>query len=407
MESGIVEKFRLQRESASILERRLNPTHDPQLKTRQSHCLCSLQAFASTVDLLKSDGADKAHYKGLQTCGSPWACPVCATKISEHRKNELQELIDKAQARGKEIYMITFTLPHYAHESCDEVLTRFKNVRKKMKYQVELKKSPEFLPWRKLLKYYKYDGSVTTMEVTYTANGWHVHSHDLFIFDEKIQNLPRARERFFDAWLKASDLEFKIADFDIDKLKAFYIRSVRIDHLEGDTGKIISEYFTKQGISKVERSSEKWGLAEELTKSHMKKKESESLTPFGILNEITKTDNQKQKSFYRQKFFEYAQAFKGTSFVRFSPGLRDKYDMQYLTDDQVASSEQDELKEWYGFFEAGEWKNIILKNKLRGWVLEHSSLEWNELVSALTEKLKGIKNGDRKKRIFAQTARVY
>lgn len=42
----------------------------------------------------------RAHYFGLQACASLWTCPICAAKISECRRVELQEGMAAAKARG-------------------------------------------------------------------------------------------------------------------------------------------------------------------------------------------------------------------------------------------------------------------------------------------------------------------
>jgi len=48
----------------------------------------------SMVDLRRSKLSDALYYAGLQTCGSPWACPLCSAKISERRREEVQQAID-------------------------------------------------------------------------------------------------------------------------------------------------------------------------------------------------------------------------------------------------------------------------------------------------------------------------
>ena len=55
--------------------------------------------------------AGVAHYAGLTTCGSIWACPVCSAKIRT-RATEISEATAAWDRAGNSVYMITFTTPH-------------------------------------------------------------------------------------------------------------------------------------------------------------------------------------------------------------------------------------------------------------------------------------------------------
>jgi hypothetical protein len=396
---SITNAYKNQRLSAQIIEYNLNRKNIPEFRSRQSHCHFSINGLAQLVEMWKKPGAIRAYFKNLQTCGSVWSCNVCAMKISEYRKNEIAKLIKKAHAAGKYIYMFTWTLPHYYHESCSKVLEKFNVSTGKMKRQQSLKTNPYFKPWSVLMKEYKNDGYVITKEILFGQNGWHVHSHGLFIFDKKIENQLQAREDFFQVWLKACDLTFMLADSPDHILRAFIKRSFRLDHLSGDADKVISEYLTKSGVVKKEKELKEWKLEHEMTKGHLKKSESGLITPFGILDKIRQLDdpNSKQSKVLKQKFFEYTQALKGSSFVRFSPNLRSKYEIEWKSDEDIAQGETDLLNDFYGCFEVPEWKTKIIKNRLRGFLLQNSDKDWNTLVIKLNKKLKERKKNENSK----------
>ncbi len=40
------------------------------------------------------------YYRGLQVCGSVWSCPVCASKITERKRQELVKVIEQHVKRG-------------------------------------------------------------------------------------------------------------------------------------------------------------------------------------------------------------------------------------------------------------------------------------------------------------------
>src|SRR6478672_9784355 len=56
--------------------------------------------------------AGVAHYAGLTTCGSIWACPVCSANIRNTRATEISEATAAWDRAGNSVYMITFTAPH-------------------------------------------------------------------------------------------------------------------------------------------------------------------------------------------------------------------------------------------------------------------------------------------------------
>ena len=77
---------RLERWHLQSVSRGFLPEH------RVGTCLRRLQPLSSTVRVFKSH--EKCHYGGLMVCGSIWVCPVCAAKISEHRRMDLQQGIE-------------------------------------------------------------------------------------------------------------------------------------------------------------------------------------------------------------------------------------------------------------------------------------------------------------------------
>ncbi|HGP1317043.1 TPA: hypothetical protein ACLF3A_006470 [Pseudomonas aeruginosa] len=66
----------------------------------------------------------QAHYRGIATCGSVWACPVCASVIQERRRLELEHLVQWAEDQGLQAIMVTFTFPHTGFDTLSELLDR-------------------------------------------------------------------------------------------------------------------------------------------------------------------------------------------------------------------------------------------------------------------------------------------
>lgn len=384
----IIERYQAQNISAQIHRKFGGPLE------RQCNCLRSQNGTASFVDLFKKPGQDKAYYKGLQTCGSVHSCPLCASKITEYRKTELETLLDKT--RDKYHYLITLTIPHYYYQSCSDVRKMFMTARRKFKDWRPLQKDPTFVPYSQLMKHYKYDGSVTTVEVTHGQNGWHIHSHELFIFEKPVTDLEKFRNIIYRSWKKSVE---HTKGIEINDLQAFEKRSVRIDELKGDHTNVMTTYLTKID------NDERWGASVEMTKGNLKIADNQNVTPFGMLYKINSETDQDQKKIlwnkYAKLFYEYCKAFKGKQFIYFSKNLKRKYGLIELKDEQIVDLD-DLVKEFYGFFEPStEWQEIKQLG-LRGWIIQNSDLPWDNMNQKLNNEkilrraLKNEKTKDQK-----------
>jgi hypothetical protein len=399
----IIKRFQIQTLSAQIHRNFSGP------QERQCHCLRSQKGGVDGVDLFKSEDAIRAYYAGLQTCGSVYSCPICAVKITQARQQEIEELLEKTA--GKYHYLITLTMPHYLGESCQTIKTKFKAARRRLKNWGEVKGHYEFKPYTRTLKHYLIDGTVTTIDVTYGQNGWHVHSHELIITDKEIKDLKEFRAIVFANWTKA----LLYSGVEIKKPLAFWKRAVKIDALHGDHTSIMTTYLTKVA------NSEKWGISAEMTQGQIKKAENKNLTPFGMLHTINdEKDHTKRADLYRKYaplFYEYCKSFKGDQMIYFSKGLKAKYGMAVIDDKDLVNTEsviellaqldqdnQDKVDEinkklgnHYGFFEKHEWQQIK-KMRLRGFIIHHSTGTWDDLRDKLKEKIRRNKSHEHKKK---------
>ena len=71
----------------------------------------------------------KARLGQVKTCGSVWACPVCAAKVAEVRRRELTHAMTEHTNAGGHAYLLTFTFPHYMGQRLDELLPMFDKAR--------------------------------------------------------------------------------------------------------------------------------------------------------------------------------------------------------------------------------------------------------------------------------------
>src|SRR5438034_4835059 len=56
------------------------------------------------------------YYMDIASCGSAWACPVCASKIRAHRASEVSRAVVAALAKGWSVLFVTRTIPHTAED---------------------------------------------------------------------------------------------------------------------------------------------------------------------------------------------------------------------------------------------------------------------------------------------------
>jgi hypothetical protein len=111
-------RWRMQREAQKLLP-----------DERVAFCMRRIQA--TSVDVLYSSTRQSAHYGGLMVCGSIWVCPLCAAKISELRRAELEQAIENWVAKGGTVYLATYTIAHKRYDDLPSLLKSFLAARKR------------------------------------------------------------------------------------------------------------------------------------------------------------------------------------------------------------------------------------------------------------------------------------
>jgi hypothetical protein len=109
----------------------------------------------------------RAHFAGLQTCGSVWSCPLCSEKILAGRADELLTAINSWTARGGDVIMGSLTMRHHRHQSLADLWDALGEAWRAA-YGSKIA--------RKLLKSCHW---VRRVESTHGRHGWHVHVHFL------------------------------------------------------------------------------------------------------------------------------------------------------------------------------------------------------------------------------------
>lgn len=302
--TGRADRYRWQRHAAKLLGG----------VARVGQCRHSVVSKTAGVDVVSGsygDGkGDRAHYQGLQTCGSVWACPCCGARISEKRREELGRLLSWARAQGYVVRMVTLTCRHGRDDNLAELLTLMKGRSSNKKtgkkgFRGAKQRMVANGTFKRHVRPHVI-GSVTATEVTGGGcNGWHPHMHMILILDREIDLAPMRQ-----AWLG----------------------SLAGVGLEGS-----GQGWDDRDASEAGTYIAKWGAAEELALSGHKKGRS-GRTPAQLLAASCDDGDRRAGHLWA----EYAREFHGKRQLVWSPGLKELVGIDEVDDEEAAQDETQE-----------------------------------------------------------------
>ncbi len=305
---------------------------------------CYVTRIKSSVEVYYSERVKRAHYGGLMVCGSVWHCPICAAKITERRRVELES----AKVGGLSMFMVTVTFQHGKKDKLENLIN-------------DLISSWRIVTsgraWQRVKKRFSIVGSITGREVTYgPENGWHPHLHILYYSRLPISKInDKLIKRYVYARLKVA--------------LAGLGRYVSFDHgVKVTMGKnLLSQYAIKSGLEDEKKNT--WSLVSEITKAPAKSgmKNGDHYTPFQLLDFYICGD-----LVAGSKFIEYAKAMKGRKQLTYSKDLRGILGLEKESSDQETAEAQDQQARRLSYLSAKAWK-IILTSGKRGTLLEVAS----------------------------------
>ena len=335
-----VARFSLQSVARSIL---------PQSRTAK--CL-RIRAFNSDVQVWKHHEHGTAAYAGLQTCGSVWACPVCAAKVAERRRVELQAAMATHKAQSGAVTLLTLTTPHQKTDKLSELLEN------------QSKALHRFWRDRTVKEIFKEMGTighVRALEVTHgrkspSNNGWHPHYHCLMFCGSGV-DLARFDGPQLKDWQVRLYLRWAACCVKSGLGEPSYAHGLKLD--DG----------TKAG-----NYAAKWGLEDEMTKGHTKKA-LHGETPFDFLRAYLADGSDRQAA---ALFKEFAETFKGKQQLRWTKGLKAMFAIEETTDEQLANKVE-ESAVLLGLLTVDQWRDV-LKVDARATVLEIAARSgWHEV----------------------------
>ena len=328
---------------------------------RVVHCQRSM--MGGGVDVYTSEAG--ASFGNLATCGSVWHCPVCAAKITEGRRQELQGAITAWANQGGEVYLMSLTFPHQVNQALADNLSGFSSALRKFKNSRVYKKTMEAVGSA---------GSIRALEVTHGSNGWHPHTHDLvFAGKDQIDLLERLQSAWIETLIKVG-----LAD----RCQVNDMMQAAFDVRNGDYA---AEYVAKFGFEPSNSSriatGETWGAASELTKGFAKVgKRFKGRTPFTLLRDFIEGDQESGALFQ-----EFALHFKGKRQLFWSPKLRKALAIPEKTDEEIAA-ELPPKREFCTRLLHEDWQ-LVLSRNARWQVLKAAQDGGAPAVAALLQSL--------------------
>lgn len=241
---------------------------------RVSSCM---KAISHQVEVVRTGEA--YHFHGVMACGSIWLCPVCASKITETRRQELREALNS----GLYPVLVSVTLSHKRGDSLDNLLDMLNSSLRKLKAGRW---------WQSFKQRYGISAYVSSLEFTYSVgSGFHPHKHIIFFLKSGV----------------IDTLAFK---------QELVERYTALISQAGGYASIFHAIDMQFGADHASSYISKWGVVEEVTKSNLKKAKQGSYSVWELAEEAT------TQAWAREAFKEYAYATRGKKAITYSHGAR-------------------------------------------------------------------------------------
>ena len=285
---------------------------------------------------------DRAHYGGLQTCGSVWACPVCSAKIQAERTEELVRAVERAHALGLKVAMLTLTMRHHRRrrlagmwdalsDAVAAALGRDRAVR-------DAKRSLGVVGW------------VRRTECTHGEKGWHLHTHALIFYAGG--NLDELAAPIWHAWLRVLGKH----GLDAEREHGLDLRALDLEQSREEAGKYLAK-------GTYERTS--GSAARELGGQLGKRGRCGNRAPFDVLGDLQDFGLASDLAIWS----EWEKASKGRRALTWSKGTRELllHDEERSDEDIAADNDGEQVD--VGVIDGHAWA-MITSRRLETQLLE-------------------------------------
>jgi hypothetical protein len=285
--------------------------------------------------------AGVAHYAGLASCGSIWACPVCSAKIRNTRAIEISTAAAVWDLAGNSVYMITLTMPHNFGMRLAKLLPVIAD---------GFRSIISGRAWLRVKKQARVAGTIRSVEVTHGVNSWHPHAHVLVF----IEGDPGADG------LAVLALHVR------ERWGRFVVRAGY--RSPDDTHGVVIErcISAAQAGAYIAKNQDGRAVGNELARADLKQGRSGHRTPFEILEAFRWTGDAEDLALWH----EYERATKGHQAITWSKGLRKLLETPERTDEEIAAEEIG--GDVIALIEPRAWREIIAMPGLPAFLLDEA-----------------------------------
>lgn len=285
---------------------------------RITHCGYSVVYGAGGVPLKIAEGV--AHFAQLQSCGSPWSCPVCGPKIRQGRAVEINDALQAFVAEGLGVLMLTLTCRHHAGQRLAALLKAQEGAWRRFM---------QSKPYRRAVREHLV-GFIQQREVTHgERNGWHPHRHLALVLDAPMDDgeVEALRAALWPAWLAALQAEGLSAE-ETWTSPAGEVKHPGLDLRAGDPDGL-ADYLLKV-------AGDDSDLAMEMMRGDLKSGRLGRRTPEQILEDFIEGGEVADRKLWN----EYEAATKGRKMTTWSHGLRERAKVEEeMTDEELVALE--------------------------------------------------------------------
>lgn len=292
---------------------------------------CRLHPHADGVGVLVR--GNRAHFGGLQTCGSVWACPLCSAKIQAERTDELTLALERAHQQGWKVALLTLTMRHRRGQRLADLWDALSPAwRAAIATDRRVRRAKQLLG---------VQGWVRRVECTHGPNGWHLHVHALVFFDGDPETLDGLRAAVWAGWRR----RLGHAGLDADEAHGIDLRLLSLEQARAE----VASYLNKTTYEAAR-------AARELAGQTGKTGRQGNRNPFDVLSDLVALGLAEDLAIWR----EWEHASRGRRALTWSKGLRRQLlaDEPERTDEELADA-TDGLAELVAWLPKTTWRALV------------------------------------------------
>ncbi len=267
---------------------------------------------------------NKLFYRGLLSCKSVWACPVCTAKIRAARGIELEQAIDNHRRKYPDgsVVMVTATIRHSVTDPLDKTLAAVQDAWGRGVCGGK--------GWVQARQRYGILGQVRATEIRAAGrHGWSPHLHNLLSLDRQPDDaqLEQLRGLIHRRWSACLVKNHGLPEPSLQ-------RGVHVQRMTSGAG---GAYLVKEG------GGHGVAVAMEMTRFDLKESRTgASITPFELLDRFEaaeKRGDTANAALAEGLWIEYVEATKGRKAMHWSQGLKELLEVKEQDPDDQPDGE--------------------------------------------------------------------